>query len=107
MIRQETAHIEEIRGIRKLDLNFGRENFAISGPNGSGESGVVDAIEFGLHGRYKPACGTGDKGTIGYGTRSPRITKFQEYRVRRTARFSFRPSANQRRFPRESRLRTS
>jgi AAA domain len=48
VIKLETVHIEEIRGIRKLDIDFRKENFAISGPNGSGKSGVIDAIEFGL-----------------------------------------------------------
>ena len=47
MIKLETAHIEEVRGIRKLDIDFRKEKFAISGPNGSGKSGVIDAIEFG------------------------------------------------------------
>ena len=51
MIKLETAHIEEVRGIRKLDIDFKRETFAISGPNGSGKSGVIDAIEFGLTGQ--------------------------------------------------------
>ncbi len=41
MIKLETAHIEEVRGIRKLDIDFRKEKFAISGPNGSGESGVI------------------------------------------------------------------
>jgi ABC-type uncharacterized transport system ATPase subunit len=41
--------IEEVRGIRKLDIDFGRGT-AISGPNGAGKSGVIDAIEFGLTG---------------------------------------------------------
>jgi predicted ATP-binding protein involved in virulence len=51
MIKLEHAHIEEVRGIRKLDIDFGKENFSISGPNGSGKSGVIDAIEFGLTGQ--------------------------------------------------------
>src|SRR6266542_2489106 len=62
MIRLETAHIEEMRGIRKLDLDFGKENYAISGPNGSGKSGVVDAIEFGLTGDISRLTGRGTKG---------------------------------------------
>jgi len=52
MIKLETAHIEEVRGIRKLDIDFQKGTFAISGPNGSGKSGVIDAIEFGLTGAY-------------------------------------------------------
>jgi DNA repair exonuclease SbcCD ATPase subunit len=62
MIKLESAHIEEVRGIRKLDLDFGREKFAISGPNGSGKSGVIDAIEFGLTGRIGRLTGSGTKG---------------------------------------------
>jgi len=42
VIKLESAHIEEVRGIRKLDIDFGKGTFAISGPNGSGKSGVID-----------------------------------------------------------------
>src|SRR5580704_4753702 len=62
MIKLESIHIEEVRGIRKLDLDFGRDNFAISGPNGSGKSGVIDAIEFGLTGQIGRLTGRGTKG---------------------------------------------
>lgn len=62
MIKLESAHIEEVRGIRKLDLDFRKEKFAISGPNGSGKSGVIDAIEFGLTGHIGRLAGSGTKG---------------------------------------------
>ena len=62
MIKLESAHIEEVRGIRKLDLDFQKEKFAISGPNGSGKSGVIDAIEFGLTGHIGRLTGRGTKG---------------------------------------------
>lgn len=62
MIKLESAHIEEVRGIRKLDLDFRKEKFAISGPNGSGKSGVIDAIEFGLTGQIGRLTGRGTKG---------------------------------------------
>jgi hypothetical protein len=62
MIKLESAHIEEVRGIRKLDLDFHKEKFAISGPNGSGKSGVIDAIEFGLTGHIGRLTGRGTKG---------------------------------------------
>jgi len=62
MIKLETAHIEEVRGIRKLDIDFKRSTFAISGPNGSGKSGVIDAIEFGLTGEIGRLTGKGTKG---------------------------------------------
>jgi hypothetical protein len=62
VIKLESAHIEEVRGIRKLDLDFHREKFAISGPNGSGKSGVIDAIEFGLTGNIGRLTGRGTKG---------------------------------------------
>src|SRR2546426_5231364 len=62
MIRLESAHIEEVRGIRKLDIDFQKGTFAISGPNGSGKSGVIDAIEFGLTGQIGRLTGRGTKG---------------------------------------------
>lgn len=62
MIKLESAHIEEVRGIRKLDIDFGKQTFAISGPNGSGKSGVIDAIEFGLTGDIGRLAGRGTKG---------------------------------------------
>ena len=62
MIKLETAHIEEVRGIRKLDIDFKKGTFAISGPNGSGKSGVIDAIEFGLTGQIGRLTGRGTKG---------------------------------------------
>jgi hypothetical protein len=62
VIKLETAHIEEVRGIRKLDIDFGKGTFAISGPNGSGKSGVIDAIEFGLTGQIGRLTGRGTKG---------------------------------------------
>ena len=62
MIKLESVHIEETRGIRKLDIHFNRQSFAISGPNGSGKSGVIDAIEFGLTGEIRRLTGSGTKG---------------------------------------------
>lgn len=62
MIRIESVHIEEMRGIRKLDLAPEQKTFAISGPNGSGKSGVIDAIEFGLTGQIGRLTGRGTQG---------------------------------------------
>jgi hypothetical protein len=62
VIKLVSAHIEEVRGIRKLDIAFSKHTFAISGPNGSGKSGVIDAIEFGLTGQIGRLAGRGTKG---------------------------------------------
>jgi recombinational DNA repair ATPase RecF len=62
VIKLESAHIEEVRGIRKLDIDFQKGTYAISGPNGSGKSGVIDAIEFGLTGQISRLTGRGTKG---------------------------------------------
>ncbi len=59
MIRIKTIHIEEFRGIRDLVLDLGGENFGICGPNGTGKSGVVDAIEFCLTGNVTRLSGEG------------------------------------------------
>jgi recombinational DNA repair ATPase RecF len=61
VIRLESVHIEEMRGIRKLDIALEQKTFAISGPNGSGKSGVIDAIEFGLTGKISRLTGAGTK----------------------------------------------
>ena len=44
MIKLESAHIEEVRGIRKLDIDFRKGTFAISGPNGSGKSTLAQVL---------------------------------------------------------------
>lgn len=62
MIKIVSAHIEEFRGIRKLDINLAEKPFAVSGPNGSGKSGVIDAIEFALTGQIGRLTGIGTKG---------------------------------------------
>ena len=59
MIRISTIHIEEFRGIRDLALDLQGENFGICGPNGTGKSGVVDAIEFCLTGNITRLSGQG------------------------------------------------
>jgi len=64
MIKLESVHIEEVRGIRKLDLDFRKDKFAISGPNGSGKSGVIDAIEFGLTGQIGRLTGRGPRASL-------------------------------------------
>jgi hypothetical protein len=59
VIRIKTIHIEEFRGIRDLILDLGGDNFGICGPNGTGKSGVVDAIEFCLTGNVTRLSGQG------------------------------------------------
>ena len=59
MITLKSVHIEEFRGIRDLTLNLDRKNFGVCGPNGTGKSGVVDAIEFCLTGDVTRLSGAG------------------------------------------------
>jgi len=59
MIKIEKLHIEMFRGIRDLDIEFGKVSFGIRGPNGTGKSGVVDAIEFCLTGDITRLSGEG------------------------------------------------
>ena len=59
MIRVESITITEFRGIRDLTLNFKQKNFAVCGPNGTGKSGVVDALEFVLTGNVSRLSGEG------------------------------------------------
>ncbi|MDA2922461.1 AAA family ATPase [Patescibacteria group bacterium AH-259-L07] len=62
MILVEKITIEEFRGVRKLTLNFKGKNFAVYGPNGTGKSGIVDALEFALTGNISRLSGKGTGG---------------------------------------------
>lgn len=62
MIKVEAIEIREFRGLRELKLDLKGRNFAICGPNGTGKSGVVDALEFGLTGSISRLAGTGTGG---------------------------------------------
>lgn len=59
MIKVETLTISEFRGIRDITLPLSRKNFAVCGPNGTGKSGVVDALEFVLTGTISRLTGKG------------------------------------------------
>src|SRR5438034_8006518 len=61
MIKVESIRIEEFRGIRDLTLPLKGRNFAVCGPNGTGKSGVVDALEFGLTGNISRLTGEGSE----------------------------------------------
>src|ERR1039458_10040824 len=74
MIKLEGIYIEEVRGIKKLELDFRKETFAISGPNGSGKSGIIDSIEFGLTGQMGRLTGRGTKG-LSVGQHGPHVDK--------------------------------
>ncbi len=72
MIRIESIVIKEFRGIRDLTLNFNGKNFGICGPNGTGKSGVVDALEFALTGNVSRLSGEG-RGGISLKTHGPHV----------------------------------
>jgi hypothetical protein len=59
VIRVDSITIQEFRGIRDLTLDFRGKNFAVCGPNGTGKSGVVDALEFALTGNLSRLTGEG------------------------------------------------
>lgn len=61
MIRVEKLTIHEFRGIRNLAIDFHGKNFAICGRNGTGKSGIVDALEFALTGNISRLSGKGTK----------------------------------------------
>lgn len=62
MIKVEEITIKEFRGIRNLTLKPQGKNFAVCGPNGTGKSGIVDAIEFALTGSISRLSGAGTGG---------------------------------------------
>ncbi len=62
MILVRKLEIVEFRGIRHLEIDFKKKNFAICGKNGTGKSGVVDALEFVLTGNISRLAGSGTGG---------------------------------------------
>jgi len=64
--------INNVRGVRELDIKPEGENFLIWGPNGSGKSGVVDSIDFLLTGRISRLTGRGTGG-ISLSSHGPHI----------------------------------
>ena len=73
MINIKQIRIQEFRGIRDLTLDMQGNNYAVYGPNGTGKSGVVDAIEFALTGNLSRLSGPGTGGIniIEHGPPSP------------------------------------
>lgn len=57
-----SVSIQDVRGIRNLNLSPNRENLVVWGPNGSGKSAVVDALDFLLTGRISRLTGEGTGG---------------------------------------------
>ena len=72
MIRLDKIEISEFRGIRQLTLNLDRKSFGIAGPNGTGKSGIVDAIEFALTGNITRLSGVGT-GEISVKAHAPHV----------------------------------
>src|SRR5439155_10448258 len=74
VIRIESLEIEEFRGIRKLALQFNGKSFAICGPNGTGKSGVVDALEFIFTGNVSRLSGEG-RGDVSLKEHAPHVDR--------------------------------
>lgn len=72
MIRVESLTIKEFRGIRKLQLVLSGKNFAVCGPNGTGKSGIVDALEFALTGNVSRLSGEG-RGEVSVKEHAPHV----------------------------------
>src|SRR5208337_2689327 len=74
MIKIESIEISEFRGIRHMKLDFSSKNFAVCGPNGTGKSGVVDALEFVLTGNVSRLSGEG-RGEISLSMHGPHVDR--------------------------------
>ena len=77
MIKVETLVISEFRGIRNMTLNLNQKNFAVCGPNGTGKSGVVDALEFVLTGTISRLTGKG-RGDLSIKEHGPHVDSRKE-----------------------------
>jgi recombinational DNA repair ATPase RecF len=72
MIKVDHIKIVEFRGIRDLTIDLNGANFAVCGPNGTGKSGVVDALEFGLSGTISRLTGKG-QGSVSVKDHGPHV----------------------------------
>lgn len=72
MIRIAGISVKEFRGIRDLSLELEGKNFAVCGRNGTGKSGVVDAIEFILTGSVSRLSGQG-RGDLSLTAHGPHV----------------------------------
>lgn len=72
MIQIESIVIKEFRGIKNLSLDMRKKNFAVCGPNGTGKSGIIDAIEFALTGSISRLAGEGT-GNISVKEHAPHV----------------------------------
>lgn len=77
MIKVERIKIVEFRGIRDLTIDLSSANFAVCGPNGTGKSGVVDALEFGLSGTVSRLTGKG-QGSVSVKDHGPHVNSRNE-----------------------------
>lgn len=62
MIKIEKLRVNNFRGIRSFDFNMGKKSFVVAGRNGTGKSGVIDALEFALTGSITRLTGSGSGG---------------------------------------------
>ena len=72
MIKIYKLKIIKFRGIVDLEIKMSGSNFAICGPNGTGKSGVVDAIEFALSGEVSRLSGKG-RGDVSLTEHGPHV----------------------------------
>lgn len=72
MIKIKEIEIHKFRGIIDLKINFENENYVICGPNGTGKSGIVDAIEFALSGDISRLSGEG-RGKVSVKAHGPHV----------------------------------
>ena len=95
MIQIEQLRIYEFRGIRDLQLSPEGKNFAICGPNGTGKSGVVDAIEFALTGEISRLSGRGT-GNLSVKSHGPHVDSRDKPANAVVEATAFVPSLNER-----------
>ena len=72
MIKVDRIKVVEFRGIRDMTIDLNGSNFAVCGPNGTGKSGVVDALEFGLSGTISRLTGKG-QGSVSVKDHGPHV----------------------------------
>jgi recombinational DNA repair ATPase RecF len=67
VIKVRSLEVNNFRGIRSFNFELNERNFVVAGRNGTGKSGLVDALEFAITGDISRLTG---KGTAGISVKS-------------------------------------
>jgi hypothetical protein len=77
MIKIQSLRVNKFRGIKSYEFVLNQRNFVIAGRNGTGKSGVIDALEFAFTGHISRLTGKGT-GSVSVKSHGPHVDSAAE-----------------------------